>query len=108
MPAIHAAFCTDECAWSEQYTLSRPSPSVDAPTTECRAATTAVTVAAEPPLVSNPPAPSGIPIHCRNHSSTVSSTSFGPAATDHTPAKKLNPVASQSPITAGYVGQLGM
>src|SRR5687768_18284464 len=67
-----------------QYALRRPSPSVDAPTTECLAATTAVTVAAEPPLVSNPPAPCGIPIHCRNHSSTVSSTSFGPRSEEHT------------------------
>ena len=36
--------------------------------------TTAVTVAAEPPLVSNPMLPAGIPIQRRNHSSTVSST----------------------------------
>ena len=34
----------------------------------------AVTVAAEPPLVSNPMLPAGIPIQRRNHSSTVSST----------------------------------
>jgi hypothetical protein len=51
--------------------------------------------------------PSGILIHSRIQSSTTISTSFGPAATDHTPAKKLYPVAIQSPSTAGKVGQLG-
>ena len=34
-------------------------------------------------------------------------TSFGPEAMGHTPPKKLKPVASQSPSTAGKVGQLG-
>jgi len=33
---------------------------------------------------------------------------LGPAATDQTPVKKLNPVASQSPRMAGKVGELGM
>ena len=73
----------------------------------CRAAITAVRFAFDPPDVSSPPLPVGIPSHCRNQSSTRSSNSFGPDAMGHTPAKKLKPVASQSPSTAGKVGQLG-
>ena len=71
------------------------------------AATTAVSVAVDPPEVSSPPVPAGMPSHCRNQSSTTSSSSLGPDATVHTPAKKLYPVASQSPITDGKVGMLG-
>ena len=67
----------------------------------------AVSVAPDPPFVSSPPEPAGIPIHCRNHSNTASSSALGPSATGHTPAKKLYPVASQSPRTAGNVGHPG-
>jgi hypothetical protein len=67
----------------------------------CRAATTAVKFAFEPPDVSRPPLPAGIPSHCLNQSMTRCSTSFGPDAIGHTPAKKLYAVASQSPSTAG-------
>jgi len=70
------------------YTVSREM-SAPASTAACRAATNAVRLAPDPPVVSTPPLPAGIPIQSRNQSSTTTSSSFGPAATGQTPAKKL-------------------
>ena len=89
MPAIHAARTTAECACVDVYSVSRGSSDVSSPTRACRAATTAINVAVEPPDVSSPLVPPGMPSHWRNQSSTTSSISLGPEAIGQTPAKKL-------------------
>ena len=61
-----------------------------------RAATSAVSDAIEPPLVSKPLVPAGIPHHSRSQSSTVSSTVDGPEEATHDVPSRLNPDATAS------------
>ena len=84
----------DACAWSLRYTTP-PAPR------DSRAATNAVRDAIEPPLVSRPSVPTGIPHHPRNQSSTVSSTVDGPDdATQDVPSRlKPDEIASASAET---------
>src|SRR4051794_28393263 len=61
-----------------------------------RAATSAVSDAIEPPLVSSPSLPGGMPHHSRSQSSTISSTVDGPEKDTHDVPSRLNPDAIAS------------
>ena len=63
MPAIQAARTTAECACVDVYIVSRGSSVASSATRACRAATTAISAAVDPPDVSRPPVPLGIPSH---------------------------------------------
>ena len=69
----------------------RPSPS-----RASRATANPIRLAIEPPEVSTPAVPAGIPVHSRSHSSTVSSTVDGPDPLVHEPLKALTPAAAAS------------
>ena len=94
----------DECAWSDTYTTD----SADGPPAASRATSSAVRLAAEPPLSSTPAVPAGRPSQLRNQSMTSSSTWAAPAASIHAPQYGLAAAAVSSASAAGQVVKLGM
>ena len=68
-----------------------------------RPAAKPIRLAIEPPEVSTPEAPSGIPHHARSHSITVSSTADGPEPPVQDPVKAFTPAAAASASAPTYV-----
>ena len=103
-PIARAVRASDECAWSDTYT-TEPG---DGPPAASRATSSAVRLAAEPPLTSTPAVPAGSPSQPRNQSMTSSSTWAGPADSSHAPQYGLAAAAVSSASAAGQVVKLGM
>ena len=93
----------DEWAWSDMYTTLSP----EGPPAASRATSSAVRLAAEPPVTSRPAVPAGIPSHVRNQSITSSSTWLAPADSIHAPQYGLAEAAINSASAAGHVVKLG-
>ena len=81
---------------------------VIAPSSVSRAHARAVMFAADPPLVSTPPAVGGYPIHRANQSTTSTSSADGPAAATHALDSMSSALAMKSPSTDGNVPQVAM
>ncbi len=93
IPSIRAAFRTDECAWSEHTTTSRPVAS--------RAAISAAIVEVEAVSSMCPCHPDGSPSSCATQSSTTPSSSVAAGAVRHRIATELSVAASSSARIAG-------
>lgn len=72
-----------------------------------RAATSPIKFAADPPLVSRPPAVSGSPQERRNHSITSNSIEAAAEPLSQVPTKTLKPEASASAIVLTKFPGLG-
>ena len=102
-PIARAVRASEECAWSDTYTTSSP----DGPPAASRATSSAVRLAAEPPVTSTPAAVSGNPSQVRNQSTTSSSICAAPADSIHAPQYGLAAAAASSASAAGQVVKLG-
>jgi hypothetical protein len=94
----------DEWAWSDTYTTLSP----DGPPAASRATSSAVRLAADPPVTSRPAVLSGIPSQVRNQSTTSSSICVAAAASIQAPQYGLAAAAMSSASAAGQVVKLGM
>ena len=99
-PAMaRAVRAREEWAWSDTYITSSP----EGPPAASRATSSAVRLAADPPVTRSPAVLAGIPSQVRNQSMTSSSTWAGPAASIHAPQYGLAAAAASSARAAGQV-----
>lgn len=98
-----AVRASDECAWSDTYTTL----ALDGPPAASRATSSAVRLAADPPVTSTPAVAAGRPSQLRNQSITWSSIWVAAADSIQAPQYGLAAAAVSSASAAGQVVKLG-